>query len=137
LYIGSGKFHPIAVALETDKPVFCLNPENGEFSWDVRKDADRIKKQNRVKIIRFLHAKNIGILISTKPGQFNTVWVDELKRKYPEKIFYTFLFDTLQPGYLEDFPFIDFFVATACPRIQEDHKKVIDFKEIRSMDLGV
>ncbi|MFH1055925.1 MAG: diphthamide synthesis protein, partial [Candidatus Altiarchaeota archaeon] len=29
LYLGSGRFHPIGVALKTDKPVYMLNPISG------------------------------------------------------------------------------------------------------------
>ncbi|HLC65356.1 MAG TPA: diphthamide synthesis protein [Candidatus Nanoarchaeia archaeon] len=129
LYFGDGHFHPVAIAVQTDKPVYCLDPGTGEF-YDVRAEAEKIKKKNKAKYIKFLSAENIGILVSTKPGQFNMKAAEELQKKYPEKKFYTFLFDTIQPSYLENFPFVDAFVTTACPRIQEDFPNVVDFKAL-------
>ncbi|MBW2997577.1 diphthamide synthesis protein, partial [Candidatus Woesearchaeota archaeon] len=47
LYIGTGEFHPIGVALQTGKPVFVLHPE----SMNIRKlssdDVEKIKKKKK------------------------------------------------------------------------------------------
>lgn len=137
VYLGTGQFHPIAVALESDKPVYGINPETGEMTDTVRKEADRIKKEIKIKYFKFIHGKTIGLLISTKSGQFNMTWLNEFKKKFPDKKFYTFAFETLNIPFLDNFPFIDLFVTTACPRLQEDSPKILDFDEIRKIELGV
>jgi diphthamide biosynthesis enzyme Dph1/Dph2-like protein len=49
--------------------------------------------------------------------------INELKKKYKDKKFYMFAFDTLQASYLDNFPFIQCWVNTACPRIFEDFRE--------------
>ena len=45
---------------------------------------------------------------------------------------YIFVFDTLDAREMENFPFIDFWINTACPRIADDKDKrnVIDMNEL-------
>src|SRR3989344_1588884 len=41
LYIGSGRFHPIGVALKTNKDVFCFNPTTNIFSKLYEKEIEK------------------------------------------------------------------------------------------------
>lgn len=129
LYIGSGKFHPIGIYLKTKKEVIAANPFTGSVSKITSKDVEALEKRRKGAVIRFLSSENIGILASTKPGQLGVQGgmkkIEEIKKKYKDKKFYLFAFDTLQQGYLENFPFIDCWVNTACPRIFEDIKEKI------------
>lgn len=44
--------------------------------------------------------------------------------EYPNKKFYIFIADTIDYNQLNDFPFIEAWVNTACPRIEEDFRMV-------------
>jgi diphthamide biosynthesis enzyme Dph1/Dph2-like protein len=48
----------------------------------------------------------------------------KLQEKYPDKTFYYLLADVIDFSKLEDFPFLQAFVNTACPRIIDDTEKV-------------
>jgi len=132
LYIGDGRFHPLGLAYKTNKDVFCFNPLNNFFSKINKQEINNYKKTLKIKKIRFLSAENIGILVSTKPGQNKIKKAVEIKNKLKKKHkkCYIFCFDTLNPDELENFPFIEFWLNTACPRIQEDSKNIINFEEI-------
>src|SRR3989338_10828963 len=45
LFIGSGDFHPLEVALETGKPVICANPYTGEVTYLSEEDVAKRKKR--------------------------------------------------------------------------------------------
>jgi len=68
----------------------------------------------------FLMARKVGVLVTTKPGQQRLQLSLKLKEKYPDKEFYYLLADTLDWNGLEDFPFLECFVNTMCPRIGLD-----------------
>ena len=68
IYIGSGDFHPLSVAITTSKPVTIIDPYVG----DIRNmDAlpDRILRQRHAAITRASNAQRFLILVSRKPGQ--------------------------------------------------------------------
>ena len=131
LYIGDGKFHPLGLAIKTNKKVFCFNPINNIFLKINNKEITKYKKITRIKKIKFLSAENIGILVSTKPGQSNLKKALEIKKKLEkDKKCYLFAFDTLNVNELENFPFIDIWLNTSCPRIEEDSKNIINFENI-------
>ena len=127
LYIGSGKFHPIGIFLKTKKEVIAADPLTNSVSRITAKDVEALEKRRKGALLKFLTSDSIGILVSTKPGQTNVQGgrkkIEALKKKYKSKKFYMFAFDTLQASYLENFPFIQCWVNTACPRLFEDFEK--------------
>ncbi len=121
LYIGDGQFHPLGIAIKTKKQVFTLSPFNNRFNKIRKKDIEDYEKRKKAAMVRFLHAETVGILVSTKPGQhFQTDKIGNLEKKYPNKKFYIFISDTIDYRQFENFPFIQAWVNTACPRIEED-----------------
>ena len=132
LYIGDGRFHPLGLAMKTSKDVFSFNPLNNHFSKIKKDEINNHKKTLRIKKIRFISAENIGILVSTKPGQNKLKKALQIKNKLEkkDKKCYIFCFDTLNLNELENFPFIEFWLNTACPRIEDDSKKIINFEDI-------
>ena len=134
LYIGSGEFHPLGVAMITNKDVFTFNPVTSVFSKLNKENIEKYNKNKKIKKIKFLSADNIGILVSTKPGQYSYRKAVEIKNKIEKKgkNCYIFVFDTLDAREMENFPFIDFWVNTACPRIADDKdkKNVIGMEEL-------
>ena len=69
--------------------------------------------------MKFHTSKNIGVLISKKPGQLDLKPLN-LEKRFPKKKFYFFLADEIRKEDLENFNFIDIFVNSACPRIAYD-----------------
>ena len=134
LYVGSGEFHPLGVAMQTKKDVFTFNPVTGIFSKLDEKEIEKYKKTKKVKYIKFLSADNIGIMVTIKPGQYSYRKALEIKEKLEKKgkKCFIFVFDTLDSTEMQNFPFIDFWINTACPRIADDRdkKNVIDMGEL-------
>ncbi len=120
LYVGDGSFHPIALGIENDIPVYIFNPINEKFFLQDKEVIERIKRKQKAAIASFFSSENIGVLVSLKEGQLNTKYINELKERFPEKRYYELVFDTLDFGQLENFPFIQCFVNTSCPRITHD-----------------
>ena len=67
--------------------------------------------------------------MSTKHGQSRIEKALELAKK-KDKEYYIFAFDTLNLSDLENFPFIQCWVNTACPRISEDKGNIVNIEEI-------
>ena len=134
LYIGSGEFHPLGVALNTKKEVFTFNPVSGIFSKLDEKEIEKYKRSKKANYVKFLHADNIGIMVTIKPGQYSYKQAKEIKEKLEKmgKKCFIFVFDVLDANEMENFPFIDFWINTACPRIADDRdkKNVIDMSEL-------
>ena len=84
-----------------------------------------LKKKVKGAKLKFLTSKNIGVLISIKPGQNQMKKALKLKQKYKNKEFYFLIADTISFTQLENFPFIDCFINTACPRISFDDSQKI------------
>lgn len=142
LYVGSGEFHPIEVALVSGKPVFCWNPLTQKFG---ELDPVTIQKyQKRVigAVNKFYHAKNVGILVSTKRGQNNNMItsptlrnkldpVNQILERNDGKKYYLFAFNTLDRNELENYPFIDVWLNLACSRIfDDDMKNLVNWQDI-------
>src|SRR5437899_8265527 len=68
LYIGTGDFHPLGVAILVDKPVIIADPERGT-ARDLREVRDRVLRQRHAAIARAHDASVFGIIVSTKIGQ--------------------------------------------------------------------
>ena len=134
LYVGTGKFHPMAIALEIDKQVFCYDPINCVMSMIDGAEIERYNKKRRVAYMKFLEADEVGILVSLKPGQNNFRKAVELKGRFKDKNCYIFAFDTLDFNQIENFPFVQCWVNTACSRILDDYEKfpkpLVDISDI-------
>ncbi|UZE93619.1 MAG: diphthamide synthesis protein [Candidatus Pacearchaeota archaeon] len=117
LYIGSGKFHPLQLALATNKPIYIYNPLTNQFSKLKTEDINKAKARKKGQKLKFLSAQTYGILVSIKPGQNKLKQAMELKKKLEKqkKKAYIFTFDTLDINQLENFPKIQCWINTACP----------------------
>ena len=133
LYVGSGEFHPIGVALRTGKPVFVLHPESMKLGKVEQVDIERIERKKQGMLLKFHNSKTIGVLMTTKEGQSGVQGgikkFKQLEKKFPSKKFYYFICDTLDFNQMENFPFIECWVNTMCPRIMED-VKVLNAQDI-------
>lgn len=126
LFIGSGNFHPVQIAMETGKEVYTADPFTGQIGKIPEEEIEERKKRIKAGYIAFLHAERIGILVSTKKGQNKLKEAKRLKAGLAKKkkASFIFVFDTLDFSQLANFPDIQCWVNTACPRIAiEDYKK--------------
>ena len=135
LYIGDGKFHPLALVYDSDKEVICYNPITKQFQVLTKKDVEPVMRRYKGTLAKFHNAGNIGVLISLKPGQEFYKKSLELEKKYPNKRFYYFVDNEVSFGQLENFNFIDVWVNTACPRIALDDSEmfrvgVVNLREV-------
>ena len=139
LYIGTGVFHPLGIALNIEKDVFCYDPINGVLTKIDRPQIERYNRKRKAAYAKFLDSKESGILVSMKPGQNNFKKAMELKKQLKDKNCYIFVFDTLDFGQLENFPFVQCWVNTACNRILDDYEKftkpLVDLSDIEKMEL--
>ena len=135
LYIGDGRFHPIALKLKNEKPVFVYNPFSKKYKELEESDVERVRKKIKGARLKFLTSEEIGVLVSVKPGQQFLNSALELRKKYPDKNFYFLMFDSIDFGSLEDFSFVDMFVNTACPRIIDKFRKpLINIEDIEELN---
>jgi len=117
LYIGTGEFHPLAVALLTTKPVVVADYERGE-ARRLDKEKDRAMRRRHGAIVSAKEGMTFGILVSTKLGQHRM----ELARRLAEiakkhgKEAHILVMDNVNQDSLEGYR-VDAWVNTACPRI--------------------
>jgi 2-(3-amino-3-carboxypropyl)histidine synthase len=117
LYIGTGDFHPLGVAILLDKPVIIADPERGT-ARDLKEVRDRVLRQRSAAIARARDADAFGIIVSKKNGQARmelAVRLKELAEKHGRRA-NLFLMDLVSPDLLEGYR-VDAWVNTACPRI--------------------
>ncbi|MBU3896639.1 MAG: diphthamide biosynthesis enzyme Dph2 [Nanoarchaeota archaeon] len=118
LFIGSGKFHAIGVALKTGKPVFILNVEHNRIE---EVDVRLFEKQRIAAQVISRDAKVWGILVSTKLGQMNIKLAKQVRDKLKPKKSYILSMDEIRPEKLEGIK-VDAYVNTACPRIAIENR---------------
>jgi 2-(3-amino-3-carboxypropyl)histidine synthase len=137
LFIGGGKFHALGVALGTSKPTFIADPYSGT-AHSVEAEVQKIQKQRYVCIQEAQNAKTFGVLISLKPGQQHMEEALRVKQalKSMGKSACLFAVREIQPNVLVEFPTVDAYVNTACPRISLDdasrfNKPVLTVQEFK------
>ncbi len=139
LYVGDGIFHPQAIVLsqkENDNlvPVVRFNPKNDSIKIFTEEDIKGILRKYRAGLLRFLDSENIGIYVTTKVGQEQYEFSKKIKEIFPKKNFYFFASETLNMQSMEDFPFVDLWINTACPRIALEDNAEFNLKMINIDD---
>ena len=121
LFVGGGRFHALGIALSTSKPTIIADPyENRAYAID--EEAQRILKQRWASVEEAKHAKTFGVLIGLKIGQRrleDALKVKEIAEKHGKAAF-LFAIKEILPEALMEFPSVDAYVNTACPRISLD-----------------
>ncbi len=126
LYIGTGKFHPLRLIKYTNN-IYILNPETKQFYKLSNKEIQIYKKQLKGKLIKYYSANKYGLIVSTKPGQNNLKKAIKLQSKLKKPSF-IFITNNINTKELENFPDIDCWINTACPRI--DYKNIINLEDL-------
>ena len=121
LFLGGGMFHGLGVALSTSKPTVIADPyDNRAFSID--HEAQKILKQRWQCIEEAQKAKAFGVIIGLKPGQKHLLEALKIKTLADKHGRAAFLLAAREftPETVLEFPTLDAYVNTACPRISID-----------------
>lgn len=121
IFIGSGDFHPLALALETEKRITAADP----YTKTVRTLTEakgRILKQRWAAIGKAKDAKTFGIVVSTKGGQMRFNLAKKVLAQIETAGFTGHIIQNKQisPETLLYFRHLDAFVGVACPRVPID-----------------
>jgi len=127
LYIGSAYFHPIKIAIETNKPVYIANPLTNVISKVSDEKIKDYKNKIKGRQTKYLMSKQKAFIVSTKPGQNKLNLILKRKEKYP-----IFICNNLDLNELENFREIDYWVNTACNRIEG--KNIINLENLPKVD---
>jgi 2-(3-amino-3-carboxypropyl)histidine synthase len=120
LYVGTGRFHPLGIALAVDKPLFVFDPHLG-LIYSFASHRERFLRKRHALIATAANAERFAVVICTKPGQNRTELARNLheKLKNHNKTSVLTISNELDPN---DFDYADYdiIVSTACPRIALD-----------------
>ncbi len=118
LFVGGGRFHALGIALSTSKPTIVADPYEGR-AFSISDDAQKIVRQRWASIQQARNAKIFGVLIGLKPGQMYLDASLQVKAAIEKsgKTAYLLAAKEVTPESLLEFPTIDAYVNTACPRI--------------------
>ena len=121
LFIGGGRFHALGIALSTSKPTVIADPyENWAYSIDSK--VQTVLKQRWSCIQEARNATIFGVLIGLKLGQKyldEALKIKEIAEKN-EKTAFLFAVSEILPEAMAEFPSVEAYVNTACPRVSLD-----------------
>jgi len=128
LLLADGKFHALNNAVILDKEIYIFNLQS--LAKITKQEISRIKAKIKAKQSKFLLYNNIGIIISTKSGQYYNL--NNLKKQIEKlgKKAYIFQTDTLNPEELENFP-IKIWINTACPGLGIEQENILNLSDIQ------
>jgi len=128
LLIGSGEFHAINLYLQASE-VYLL--ENNKIRKTSNFEIDKLKAHRKSALLKFLSAENIGILVSTKPGQENLNLAVKLKKNLEKdnKQAFIFISNNIDLNQFENFN-IGSWVNTACQGLSFDNPDIINYSEL-------
>jgi 2-(3-amino-3-carboxypropyl)histidine synthase len=118
LFIGTGQFHPLGIALATGKSVVVADPISGKIS---KIDPQPMLRRRFGAISRAMDARSFAVLVSKKPGQRRMELAKRMKALGEAKgkeMFLVYL-DNIEPDRLLNLG-VEAAVSTACPRIALD-----------------
>jgi len=124
LFVGGGRFHAVGVALATSKPTVVADPYE-QCAFSVDNEVQRVLKQRWASIHEAKKAQSFGVLIGLKSGQKRideALQVKEKLEKKGKKVTLLALHEVTSESLMQ-FPTINSFVNTACPRIALDDSK--------------
>ncbi len=115
LYLGTGVFHPLGVALATGARVIACDPYRGTAE---AVDPDRLLRRRFGLIERVRGAATVGILLSTKSGQRRESLARRLAALASDRSVVVAV-EEVTPDALVNLG-LEAYVNTACPRIAYD-----------------
>lgn len=128
LLISDGKFHATSLAYETKLPTYIL--DRNKLEKIPKQAIEDFEKRKKAAYMKFLHADKVGILVSTKPGQENLKKALALKKQLKDKESYIFIANNLDTQELENFPQIQSWINTACPRMDMNNNRIVNIGDL-------
>jgi 2-(3-amino-3-carboxypropyl)histidine synthase len=135
VFVGGGRFHAVGVELATSKPTVVADPYE-QRAYSVDAEAQRIRKQRWASIQQAIQSERFGVLVGLRTGQQRVEIALRIRASLTKAGKQTTLLAVreLTPDSLLEFPSIDAYVNTACPRISLDdaakfQKPVLTVKE--------
>ena len=121
LFIGSGSFHPVGLALYTGMRVVAADPFTNQLRIFYGEEE---RKKRYLAVARALDATTFGIIIGMKSGQCNLSEARRLREGAIRKGLNAYLIamDEITEERLLAYE-ADAFVNTACPRLAEDFNR--------------
>jgi 2-(3-amino-3-carboxypropyl)histidine synthase len=114
LFVGTGVFHPIGIALSTKARVIALDPLTG-IAQEV--NSDLLLRRRFAVMEKAKGAHSVGIIVSTKSGQQRMALAQHLAGLSDRAVIVTM--QEVSPDELLNLGF-DCYVNTACPRLAYD-----------------
>jgi 2-(3-amino-3-carboxypropyl)histidine synthase len=121
LFIGGGRFHALGLAISTFKPTVVADPYE-KRAYSIDEEAQKVQKQRWASIQEAQKAKNFAVLVGLKPGQKRLEEALTIREKLEKAGKDAFLFAVreITPEVVMNFPTVDAYVNTACPRVSLD-----------------
>jgi len=114
LFVGTGVFHPIGIALSTGARVIALDPLTG-IAQEV--SGDSLLRRRFAVMEKARDAESVGIIVSSKSGQERMALAQRLVTLSPKAVIVTMR--EVSPDELLNLGFACY-VNTACPRLAYD-----------------
>jgi len=118
VFVGGGMFHALGIALSTSKPTVVADPyDNRAFS--INEQTQKMLKQRWAVIEEAQQANVFGVLVGLKMGQkhFDKALKVKETAENHGKSAYLLASKEITPDTIMEFPSVDAYVNTACPRI--------------------
>jgi 2-(3-amino-3-carboxypropyl)histidine synthase len=121
LFIGGGHFHALGLALSTLKPTVVADPYE-KRAYPIDDEAQKVQRQRWASIQEAQKAKTFAVLVGLKPGQKRLEEALTIREKLEKagKDAYMFAVREITPEIVMNFPTVDAYVNTACPRVSLD-----------------
>jgi 2-(3-amino-3-carboxypropyl)histidine synthase len=121
LFVGGGRFHALGATLATATPTIIADPFE-KRAYSIEKEAQRILRQRWASICEAEKGESFGVLVGLKAGQKKLDEALKIKEKLEKsgKKATLLAVREITAEVLMQFPGINAFVNTACPRVSLD-----------------
>ena len=118
LFVGGGQFHALGIYAATSKPTIVADPYD-DRAFEIDPIAQKTIRQRWAGIEEARQAKTFGIIVGLKLGQNHLDTALKIKGiiEKNKKTAHLLAVREVSPETLLEFPTIDAYVNTACPRI--------------------
>jgi len=131
LLLSSGKWHALMLS-RLEKPIFIYSGRIEKLSEN---DISKFSMKRKAAMVKFLSSDKIGIIVSTKPGQFRLKEAFALKEHLEKrgKKAFIFIADIISISELENFN-MKIWVNTACPGLFFDSSNIINIEDVKNIE---
>ena len=129
IIMGEGDFHPVSLAYESKLPTFVV--QDTTLRTITEEEISRMEKKERGALLKYLTSDKVGILVTTKPGQYRLKKAIEFHHNLKEKKSYLFIDNHMDINQFENFG-LTCWVNTACPRMDLTEGPIINLEKIPS-----